>query len=93
MIYIFIFILTLSDVSLTAYGVLNGQISEGNPLMAKILDYNLIGGAMVVLLVTGLLIWFLSKQNLKWIKFACIGLLVIKIFIMFLHVGWLLKCY
>jgi len=91
MIYIFIFILTLSDVSLTAYGVLNGQISEGNPLMAKILDYNLIGGAMVVLLVTGLLIWFLSKQKFKWLKYACLGLLTIKIGVMFMHMNWLIK--
>jgi len=93
MICFFIFILTLLDVLLTVYGLISKQIIEVNPIIFKLFNINLMFGAIIIILAAGFTSWFLSKQNLKWIKFACIGLLVIKIFIMFLHVGWLLKCY
>ena len=91
MIYIFIFILTLGDAALTLYGVATRQISEGNPLVAKLLDFNLIIGVVAIVALVGGLLYFISKQKFKWIKPACLGLIAVKVFIMFMHIDWLVK--
>ena len=91
MIYILLFVLTLADVFLTTYGLATSRISEGNPLMAKLLDFNLILGALAILALAAGFIWFISKQKFKWQKPACYGLLIIKIGIMAMHTNWLIK--
>jgi len=91
MIYIFIFILTLFDVLITVYGVATSQISEGNPIVAKSLNSNMFLTAFGIVALVGIALWFISKQSFKWLKPACLGLLAVKIIVMFMHIDWLVK--
>ena len=90
MIYAIIFILTLADCLLTLWGVTSNQITEGNPLFVKLLSWNPVIGVIIVFSVVTLLIFFISKYKFRWLKPAALGLLGVKIFVMFLHMGWMI---
>ena len=91
MIYIFIFILTLADLIITGFGIAHKRIEEANPIMAVLYNWNIPLTILIVGTIVGLLIWFLSKQKFKWLKYATLGLLGIKIFIMLLHGMWIIN--
>lgn len=92
MVYALIFVLTVFDVVCTYIGVSNGYIEEGNWLMAKLFEINVLGTCIFVVLVTGLLIMFVRKKakEFRWIQFAVLGVLAVKIVIASLHVVWLI---
>jgi hypothetical protein len=91
MIYIVIFILTYIDVRMTVWGVINNYIEEANPLFTNVMhNYPRLTGFSILILV-GLLLFFLSKQKIKWLKYPLLGLIIIKIGIVFLHINWLLQ--
>ena len=89
MIYIFIFILTLFDCLLTLWGVTSNQITEGNPLLVKLFTWDPLIGIVLIIVTVGLILIFISRHKFKWLKPVAIGLLWIKIFVMFLHIGWM----
>jgi len=91
MIYVFIFILTLGDLILTGFGIESKRIEEANPIMAKLYEWNIPLTVLTVGIIAGLLIWFLSKQKIKWLGYAAGGLLGIKIFVMLLHGVWIIN--
>ena len=89
MIYILIFILTLADLTITGFGIASKRIDEANPIMAAMYDWNIPLTILIVGTIVGLLIWFISKQKIRWLGYAAGGLLIIKIGVMFLHANWI----
>jgi len=89
MIYVFIFILTLFDCLLTLWGISSGKITEGNPLLVKLFSWDPFWGVTLIVIAVGLILVFISKQKIKWLQPVVMGLLWIKILVMFLHIRWM----
>ncbi|MDW7651563.1 MAG: DUF5658 family protein [Bacillota bacterium] len=90
---VLIWLLGLVDVLLTKYGLTLGVIREGNPVMAWLFAIHPNVAVLFSLLVSGVLLWFLTtlqaKTNLA-VK-ALWGLLIVRILVIVLHVGWLVR--
>ena len=91
MIYIFIFILTLGDVIFTVWGVVNNYIEEANPLLANVMHSYPVLTGIGVLVFAGLSLLYLSKQKFKWLSYALKGLVITKMFVLALHVNWIIR--
>jgi hypothetical protein len=86
-----IYILTVADAVSTAVGVSSGVISEGNALFQSVMQSNPVLTAIVVSLIMGAVlygIWRIRKR-IKWLPFAMVGVLLVKIYIMGIHGYWI----
>ena len=89
MIYIFIFILTLFDAAISVWGVTTNRMEEGNPLLVDFMNNNALLTGIAVIIIVGLLLLFISKYRFKWMKYAIMSILCVKIFVMYLHTIWM----
>ncbi|MFZ5644809.1 MAG: DUF5658 family protein [Bacillota bacterium] len=86
-----IFLLTIGDLLLTYYGLSLGVIREGNPLTALLfnIDPLLAITALAVYVGAACLFIYRVQHRVSWLPAALFGLLVIKMGIICLHLGWL----
>ena len=91
MIYIAIWLLTVFDAAATWLGVTRYGIGEGNPVMAWLFGWSVPGTCALVVVLIGALLLFVRKHadRYRWIGWALIGVLAVKIGIAGLHVVWL----
>lgn len=88
-VYISVFILTVFDAIATWYGVTMGYITEGNALVRALFELSIPGTCLMVVVVTGLLLYWISTHKYRWIPYAMMGVLAVKILIAALHVAWI----
>ncbi|MDO7788638.1 DUF5658 family protein [Desulforamulus aquiferis] len=88
-----IVLLTLADLLLTYHGLKLGLIQEFNPLMAWLYQINpKVSVAIVFSLVAlGCLFLYLVQGQVSWLPTALAALLVIKLGVLGLHLGWLVQ--
>ena len=84
-----IFALTIVDLILTRYGLFLGVISEGNPLMVNIVESPLIL-VVIAIIMAGLFFAYKHFYDYIWIKYALTIVLVVKLFVVGLHINWLM---
>jgi hypothetical protein len=84
-----VFALTVFDALATWYGVSNGYIQEGNGIMRELFAISIPLTCMLVVVITGSLLYWISTKSYKWIKYAMLPVLAIKIWIAVLHITWL----
>jgi hypothetical protein len=87
-VYITIFLLTMFDAIATWYGVTMGYITEGNAIIRALFEISIPGTCLMVVVVTGALLYWISTKKYRWITYA-MGVLAIKILIAALHVAWI----
>jgi hypothetical protein len=88
-----IWLLGAADIFLTHYGRELGVIVEWNPLMAYLFLRSPVYavGFALVLPGAGLLYLHYMIHRSKLVMPALVGLLVIKLFVMILHVNWVVR--
>lgn len=84
-------ILTLIDIACTYYGITSGYIAEGNPIASMLFGWSPIGTCLIVAALVGLLLYVIAKQykRYRWIRYAMLGVLAVKIGIVGLHMIWI----
>lgn len=89
----YIWILGIIDVLLTKYGLNLGVIEEGNPLMAHLFAMNANTAIIFSLTLSGVLLACLHRLRDKCTLAgnALWGILFVKLFIVILHFGWLIR--
>ncbi|HAA37731.1 MAG TPA: hypothetical protein DCE00_02535 [Firmicutes bacterium] len=90
-----IWLLGLADVWLTNYGLQLGVINEGNPVMAYFFQLNPTWAIVFSLSISAVLLYFLQRLCLHTMlaKKALRGLLLVRIFVIVLHLNWLYQHY
>lgn len=88
-----IWILGLIDVLCTNYGLNLGVIQEGNPLMAHLFAINANTAIAFSLTLSGTLLACLHRLRHRCTLAgkALWGILFVKLFIVILHFGWLIR--
>ena len=86
--YITIYLATIIDIIATVTGIKLGHIVEANPLLKKMNEYPLSVG-IALILVIGFLLYFIYKQNIKIANSAMILVLIVKVYVLILHVNWI----
>ena len=88
-----IWLLGLADVLLTNYGLNLGVIREGNPVMAYFFAVSPNLAITFSLIFSGIMLWFLTHLKTKTALAgkALWGLLAVRLFVIFLHAGWLIQ--
>jgi hypothetical protein len=88
-VYISVFLLTVFDAIATWYGVTMGYITEGNAMIRQLFEISIPGTCLMVVIVTGALLYWISTHKYRWIPYAMMGVLAIKLLIAALHVAWI----
>ena len=85
-------ILTIIDIICTAVGLSLGFIAEGNPLMAWLFDWSVIGTCVIVVLLVGACLAILKTfmDRFKWTRYVVAGLVGVKLFVVLVHLSWII---
>ena len=92
MTYAIIMILTVFDAWATWLGVTRYGIEEGNPFMRWLFTWSVPGACILAVIVTALMLVVVrhySKQY-RWIGYALVGIVAVKVAVAGLHVAWLM---
>lgn len=91
MIYIAIWLLTLFDAAATYIGVTRFGLPEGNPFMLWLFGWSIPGACILAVIVTTAMLFVVRRYrpHYRWIGWALIGVLAIKIAVAGLHVVWI----
>jgi hypothetical protein len=89
LIYLFVFLLTIFDAICTAFGISHGYITEGNPVVSWFMDKSVWGTCIGAIVIVGLILYWISQQDYKWIRYAMIPVLIVKIGIAGMHIYWM----
>lgn len=86
-------ILTIIDMICTTVGLSLGFITEGNPLMARLFDWSVIGTCVLVVLLVGACLAILNTfmYRFKWTRYVVAGLVGVKAFVVLLHCVWIVQ--
>lgn len=79
------------DVLCTSIGIKLKLVSEANPILAFFINKSLLLTMMAVLLFVGGLLYFIYKvrNRIKWLPTALSLVVVVKVYVMFLHARWM----
>ena len=91
MIYLAIMLLTIFDATATYIGVTRFGIEEGNPLARALFAWSIPGTCILAVVLTGAALMVVRRyaSKFRWIGWAVIGVLAVKIAIAGLHTVWL----
>lgn len=91
-VYFNILILTVLDVLFTTLGLEMGVIEEANPLMNAFYKLSPILTITGVLLFISVVLYLLYKlkDRFRWIPAVLYGIVGIKVFVLLLHVRWIM---
>lgn len=91
--FITIYILTILDAICTITGVQLGFVEEGNPFVQSAMqNYPILTGLTVVLVIGAVLYGiYRVRHKIRWIGYAMVGVLAIKMAIIGLHVNWIVQ--
>lgn len=86
-------ILSAIDIICTGYGVSNGFISEGNPIVAYLFNWSVWGTCAIIAVLVGLLLWFISrhKDQYRWLRYALAGVTLVKAIVVAIHAVWIIS--
>lgn len=85
------FALTIFDAWATWFGVSSGYIQEGNVIARTLFGFSIPWTCAIIVVWTGALLWFISRQKHRWIPYAMLVVLAAKTYIAALHLAWLTK--
>lgn len=90
---IIIFILSVFDIGLSYWGIKAGFIEEMNPLLRYLLHTYPEITSLMVFLIISMSLYFIYKEGyqFRYINIGLVLMLAVKIFIMALHVGWIIQ--
>lgn len=88
---IIIFILSVLDAILTYVGIRANVIEEANPLLQKAFQASpeLVSSLIIIFVATSLCIIGRYGQNIKWINWGLLAMVITKISIIAIHFNWI----
>ena len=91
MIYLAIWLLTVFDATATYIGVTRYGLGEGNPVALWLFGWSIPGTCILAVALTGVALWVIRKHahRYRWIGWAVVGILAVKIGIAGLHMAWI----
>ena len=86
-------ILSLIDIACTYAGVSVGAIQEGNPIIAWGFERSLVGTCLVAAILIAVCLMALKQYmtRFRWTRIVMAGLVGIKVFVVLLHVTWIVQ--
>ena len=83
-----VLVLTVVDFTITRYGVTEGLIDEGNPLLAPIMESPSQIPGMLAIVVIGLAIKFVDYHAGEWVKWPLLLALGSRVAVLWMHWQW-----
>lgn len=89
--FLLVYLLTIFDAAATAAGVKLGVIEEANPLICRIMTCHPVLSAVSLSAVIGAALYVIYKvrNRVHWLAYAMCGVLVVKIWVIYLHINWI----